>query len=125
MRIWRCDTWDTVVILNEHNWDRYTPYGKEVDAIYGDAVLANAYLTAVVAEPLPTRNANMTVRDVGGSLIDLTVNEFSSDQLSCYYPLKRKYPFSGFDLSQSQTDSVVDGERRSQSEWRRIDGRLP
>ena len=35
----------SAVILNEANWDRYVPSGKEVDAIYGDAVLANSHIT--------------------------------------------------------------------------------
>lgn len=106
----------SVVILNEDNWDQYAPHGKEVDAIYGDAVLANAYLTAVIANPVATRNANMTVRDVGGGVIDLTVNDFSSDQLSCYYPLKRKFTFRGLGLSQSHAITTVDGKQQSQSE---------
>jgi hypothetical protein len=106
----------SVVILNEDNWDRYTPHGKEVDAIYGDAALANSYLTAIIADPVATRNANMTVRDVGGSLIDLTVNDFSSDQLSCYYPLKRKYRFDGFFLNQSQSNYLEDGQRLTRSQ---------
>ena len=29
----------TVATLDEKNWDKYAPRGKEVDAIYGDQVL--------------------------------------------------------------------------------------
>jgi len=100
----------SAVVLSEENWERYAPHGKEVDAIYGDVVLANSYLTAVVANPVPTRNANMTVRQVGGSLIDLTANHHSSDQLSCFYTLKRQYTFSGTSVTSERMSSQVDGE---------------
>lgn len=105
----------SAVILDKQNWDAYTPQGKEVDAIYGDAVLANSYLTAVIANPVATRNANMTVRNVGGCLIDLTANDHSSDQLSCFYPLQRKYTFGGLSISQSHSESDVDGHKKSVS----------
>ncbi|HUG90913.1 MAG TPA: CehA/McbA family metallohydrolase [Planctomycetaceae bacterium] len=82
-----------VALLDEHNWDEFAPQGKEVDAIYGDIVLRNAQLTAVIAQPLETRNANMTVRSVAGALIDLTTRERPSDQLSAFYPGRRNYPF--------------------------------
>jgi len=64
--------------------------GKEVDAILGDFVLRNAHLTAVIAQPLATRNANMTTKDVGGCLIDLTVNAPQSDQLNAFFPGKKQ-----------------------------------
>ncbi|MDA0834717.1 MAG: CehA/McbA family metallohydrolase [Planctomycetota bacterium] len=82
-----------LIRLEESTWTRFVPDGKEVDAIYGDYVLRNKHLTAVIAEPLATRNANMTVRDVGGCLIDLTVRDPSNDQLSAYYPGQRAYPY--------------------------------
>ena len=72
--------------LTPETWDEFAPAGKEVDCIYGDYVLRNDELVMVIAEPLPTRNANMTVRNVGGMLIDLTRREHQNDQLSCYYP---------------------------------------
>ena len=78
-----------VALLTEATWDEYVPSGKEVDAIYGDVVLRNGQLTAVIAQPLETRNANMTVRSVGGALIDLTTREPQSDQLSAFYPGRR------------------------------------
>ena len=61
-----------LVALSPQTWERYAPQGKEVDAIYGDFVLANDQIIAVIAHPRRGRNANMTVRDVGGCLIDLT-----------------------------------------------------
>ena len=48
--------------LSEKNWDGATPQGKEVDAIYGDWVLRNEHLVAVIGEAIEGRNANMTVR---------------------------------------------------------------
>ncbi|MDP1796556.1 MAG: hypothetical protein Q8K78_03700, partial [Planctomycetaceae bacterium] len=75
-----------VGILTEANWGQLVPEGKEVDAIYGDIVLRNAHLTAVIAEPKSTRHANMTTKDVGGCLIDLTARNAQSDQLAVFYP---------------------------------------
>lgn len=79
--------------LDATNWDEFAPQGKEVDAIIGDFVLRNDHLVAVIAQPLASRNANMTVRDVGGCLIDLAVRSNQSDQLSAFYPGARKFPY--------------------------------
>lgn len=84
-----------VIQLAENNWDDSVPHGKEVDCIYGDWVLRNEHVVAVIAEALPGRNANMTVRNVGGSVIDLTVRDVQSDQLSAYYPLGAQYALEG------------------------------
>lgn len=67
--------------------------GKEVDWIYGDYVISNDQLTAVIAAPLSTRDANLTVRDIGASLLDLTLNTPSNDQLSAFIPLAGRYQF--------------------------------
>ncbi|MFN9720005.1 MAG: CehA/McbA family metallohydrolase [Planctomycetota bacterium] len=80
--------------LTESNWDQLIPAGKEVDAIYGDVVLQNKHLRAVIARPVATRNANMTVRSVGGCLIDLTARHHESDQLSAFYPGRRADSFT-------------------------------
>lgn len=79
--------------LSEANWEQLVPRGKEVDAIYGDFVLRNKHLTAVIAAPLATRNANMTVKEVGGCLIDLTARPNESDQLSAFYPGARRFAY--------------------------------
>ncbi|WP_166824428.1 CehA/McbA family metallohydrolase [Thalassoroseus pseudoceratinae] len=100
----------SVTILNKDNWDHTAPHGKEVDAIYGDAVLRNAHVTAVIAQPIPTRNANMTVRNVGGCLIDLTGNGSRGDQLSSFYPGRRAYPFRQMTQSQDQSSTTVNGK---------------
>lgn len=82
-----------IAVLSPDNWEDYAPDGKEADAIYGDAVIRNKLLSAVIAVPRADRNANMTVRDVGGALIDLSVRSEPNDQLSAFYPGRRKYPF--------------------------------
>src|SRR5690349_15667146 len=61
-----------LVLLGSHTWDEYAPRGKEADCIYGDYSLGNDKLVAVVARPISGRNANMTIRNVGGAIIDLT-----------------------------------------------------
>jgi hypothetical protein len=82
-----------VAVLTDANWAELVPQGKEVDAIVGDIVLRNQHLTAVIAQPTATRHANMTVRDVGGCLIDLTTRAEQSDQLHCYYPGRRQFQY--------------------------------
>ena len=83
------------------------PKGKEVDAIDGDLVLKNDYLTAVVARVKKGRNANMTVRNVSGALIDMTINSRQSDQLSAFYPGRR-----GFTWSTESFGTMIDEGRR-------------
>lgn len=80
--------------------------GKESDWIYGDFLLSNSHLIAVVANPVPGRNANMTVRGVGASLLDLTTRWRPGDQLSAYYPAGGRYLFED-----PSAISVVAGER--------------
>lgn len=99
-----------LVRLTEENWDQYAPEGKEVDAIYGDLVLRNDRLVAVIAQPLASRNANMTVRTIAGALIDLTQREQQSDQLSAFYPGQRQYPFRAW--------SAAGRRRESARHWR-------
>lgn len=88
-----------LAILSPKTWDDFVPKGKEVDAIYGDFVLRNDRIVAVIANPVRGRNANMTVKEVGGSIIDLTVRGNPNDQLSAYYPGARRFPY--------QLDSVL------------------
>ena len=80
--------------LNKANYDRLVPAGKEVDAIYGDYALINSAARAIIARPIITRNANMTVRSVGGALVDLAFASHESDQLSAFYPGRRKIRFT-------------------------------
>lgn len=82
-----------VAQLTAENVGRFVPEGKEVDAIYGDYVLRNGLITAVIAQPLATRHANMTTKDVAGGLIDLTLRDVPSDQLTAFYPGKKAYAY--------------------------------
>lgn len=100
-----------LAVLNEQNWEQFVPRGKEVDAIYGDFVLRNGSLAAVIAQPLPTRNANMTVKQVGGALIDLAVRDAASDQLSAFYPGKRNYAYKAAERRGPDGKAVADQER--------------
>ncbi|HET6422672.1 MAG TPA: CehA/McbA family metallohydrolase [Planctomycetaceae bacterium] len=84
--------------LDESNWGQLVPEGKEVDAIYGDIVLRNSKLTAVIAQTKPTRHANMTVRDVSGCLIDLTAQPGQSDQLAAYYPGRKAVAYQSTEI---------------------------
>ena len=81
--------------LDADNWDKSVPQGKEVDAIYGDLLLRSDKLVAVVAEAKPSRNANLTVKQIAGSLIDFTERAAQSDQLGCYYPHAGSYEITG------------------------------
>lgn len=84
-----------VAQLDKLNWDEYVPHGKEVDAIYGDYVLRSDRVIAVIGQTVEGRKANMTVKGVGGSVIDLTRRDFESDQLSCYYPHDGTFTLTG------------------------------
>lgn len=95
--------------LNETNYDQLVPEGKEVDAIYGDIAVVNDAAKAIIAAPLSTRNANMTVRTVAGSLLDLATTDYESDQLSCFYPGRRKFPFSEVQTDGTSTTVISHG----------------
>ncbi|HND53020.1 MAG TPA: CehA/McbA family metallohydrolase [Pirellulaceae bacterium] len=83
-----------LVTLNAENWDEYAPHGKEVDCIYGDYVLRNDRIVLVVGRPVAGRNANMTVKAVGGCVIDLTTRGNQNDQLSAYFPGGSRFNFT-------------------------------
>jgi hypothetical protein len=80
--------------LTPTSWADYVPAGKERDAILGDFVLRNDRLVAVIAAPIAGRNANMTVRNVGWCVIDLTQRATPNDQLSAFYPGSLRYAFT-------------------------------
>lgn len=94
-----------VVELNESNWREFAPEGKEADWIFGDVVMRSDKLTVVVAKAISGRNANMTVRHVAGSIIDMTFRYRPNDQLSCYYPAAAEYPLR--DLSYLSEGAAV------------------
>ncbi len=95
--------------LQAENWDALVPQGKEVDAIYGDTALQNRHLRAVIAQPVATRNANMTVRNIGGCLIDLTRRNPESDQLSAFYPGRRAFAFSDLKIGEEGVTVSAEG----------------
>ena len=113
--------------LSKSNWDEVALKGKEIDAIYGDVLLRNHHIAVVIAQPDPKRNANMTVRSVGGSLIDLTSRYTPNDQLSCYYPAGT-YRFTSWKGAQIQVDGkdvslgdkTLSGDRHGFSGERRV-----
>lgn len=81
--------------------------GKEVDWIYGDYVMKNDQITLIIAAPIATRDANLTVRQIGASILDLSLNEPSNDQLSAYIPTMGNYLFQ--DPSGVETGRDQDG----------------
>jgi hypothetical protein len=78
--------------LTPDNWDAQVPAGKEVDAIYGDVAISNDHARGIVAATTPGRNSNMTVRNVSGCLIDFVTRSHESDQLSAFFPGRRRFP---------------------------------
>ncbi|QDU55109.1 CehA/McbA family metallohydrolase [Aeoliella mucimassa] len=84
-----------LVKLNEQNWDATVPAGKEVDAIYGDRALVSDRVVAIVADAKKSRNANLTIRGVAGTVIDFTERGDQNDQLSCFYPHAGSYDITG------------------------------
>lgn len=67
--------------------------GKEIDWIYGDYLMKNDQISLSIAAPLATRDANMTIHNIGASILDLTLNHPSNDQLSAYIPTAGRYLF--------------------------------
>ncbi len=95
--------------LTETNYASLVPAGKETDAIYGDWVLRNDQIVVVIAQPIPGRNANMTVRGVAGMVIDMTRRTYANDQLGCFYPTGGRYAFdSANSLTITADDKEVD-----------------
>lgn len=81
--------------------------GKERDWIYGDYLMTNDQVSLVIAAPLVTRDANMTIRNIGGAILDLTLNHPSNDQLSAYIPTASRYLFR--DAAKVETGRDADG----------------
>ncbi|HZE97606.1 MAG TPA: CehA/McbA family metallohydrolase [Planctomycetota bacterium] len=74
-----------IVRLGPDTW-KLAPGGKEADAIYGDYLLRNDKVVAVVGDTVPGRNANMSCKAVQGAVIDFTLLDTNNDQLSVFYP---------------------------------------
>jgi hypothetical protein len=96
-----------LAVLTNTNWDRLAPAGKEADCILGDYAFRSDRILAVVAQPAPWRHANMTIRQVGGAVIDLTLTEHPNDQLGAYYPGRRQHVFTRAQILQSSGKKVI------------------
>ncbi len=96
-----------VLTITAENAATIAPAGKEADWIYGDYVLRNDRIVAVIGRPVATRHANMTVRNVGGCVIDLTARSRPNDQLSCYYPAAGAAAFRS--AAAAATDATTGG----------------
>ena len=73
------------VRLDKDNW-RLVPGGKEVDAIYGDLVMRNDKVVAVIGSALPNRQLNLRVKQAQGCVLDLALLSNVNDQLTTYQP---------------------------------------
>lgn len=67
--------------------------GKELDWIYGDYWLQNDQISLVIANPVPGRDANLTIRRVGAAILDLSLQGPSNDQFGAYLPTAGRYLF--------------------------------
>ncbi len=74
-----------VVRLDKDNWS-LVPGGKEVDAIYGDFLLKNDKVVAVIGSANPNRHANLTTTNVQGAVIDFALLSTNNDQLTAFQP---------------------------------------
>lgn len=110
-----------IVTIAAENLDKgIAPAGKEADWILGDHVMRNDKLVAVIGNPVPTRNANMTVKNVGGCIIDLTERDRPNDQLGAFYPGGGRYYYrfvrvgaEGGEAASSNADFDGDVVRRA------------
>jgi hypothetical protein len=94
-----------LIALQESNWDEYVPKGKEVDAIYGDFVLRNDNIVAVIAYPSRDRSANMMTKSSGGAIIDLTLRDHQSDQIQGFFSGGGRFTYA-FDGVEVDGESV-------------------
>jgi len=67
------------------NW-RLVPGGKEADAIFGDYLLRNDQVAAVIGDVAPGRHAHMSCPNVQGVVIDLAPLGTDNDQLTAFKP---------------------------------------
>ena len=96
-----------IVRLSAENRLAHAPNGKEADAIHGDYVLRNDRVVAVVANPIDRRDANMSTRNVGGSLIDFTRRERPADQLTVLYTVPQPFQLRRAEVVKAGGEQVV------------------
>ncbi len=89
--------------LTKDNW-RLVPGGKEVDAIYGDLVMRNDKVVAVIGSALPNRQLNLRTRQAQGCVLDLALLSSNNDQLTTYHP----HAFAGAGPAADRVEVVKD-----------------
>lgn len=78
-----------LVTLSPENYEEYCPRGKEVEAIFGDYVLRNDRIVAVVGNPdlVSGRSSGRWGKhQVKGAVLDLTRRDSPNDQLNAFWP---------------------------------------
>ncbi|HYE18350.1 MAG TPA: CehA/McbA family metallohydrolase [Tepidisphaeraceae bacterium] len=73
------------VRLSADNW-HLVPGGKEVDAIYGDVVVRNDKVVAVIGSAHPDRQLNLRINRAQGCVLDFTTLADNNDQLTVFHP---------------------------------------
>ena len=111
-----------LITLSPQNHDEYAPRGKEADAIWGDYVLRNDRIVAVIANPdlISGRSASRWANlPVNGCIIDLTKRDRPNDQLGAFYPGVRH---SWYDAPQKQRDFYDESQRWQEPERKPVHG---
>ncbi|MFP4026278.1 MAG: CehA/McbA family metallohydrolase [Candidatus Brocadiia bacterium] len=78
-----------LITLSPENYDEYRPDGKEAEGIFGDYVLRNDHLVAVIGNPdlVSGRSSGRWGKhQVKGALLDLTSRSSNNDQLNAFWP---------------------------------------
>lgn len=104
-----------LVTLHPDNYAQFAPDGKETDAIYGDYVLRNDRVIAVVADPTLVRGrsaSRKTSPSPMGCIMDFTRRERPNDLLAIYLPA-----FIGTGTRDGQIAAGDPGEPHHQSEF--------
>lgn len=102
-----------LVRITDDNFDDVVPAGKEVDAIVGDWVLRNDKVVVVIAQSEPWRHANLTIRNVGGTILDFTTRDASNDQLGIFSPLAGRYSYRSAPQERQTPDGTASLEFES------------
>jgi hypothetical protein len=62
------------------------PRGRSIDAIYGDWIIRNDKVIAIIGDAISGREANMRAQSVQGAVIDFTTLADDNDYLVAFYP---------------------------------------
>ena len=62
------------------------PNGRSLDAIYGDWIMRNDKVIAVIGDAISGREANMRAQSIQGAVIDFTRLRADNDYLVAFYP---------------------------------------